>query len=372
MTRVRGGLASRLFVAQTLIALVGAATVWLVAVGIGPGIFHLHLREAVGTVDATTSRHVEEAYNSASGISITVALLSSLGAALGVSWYVSRRIAAPVGGLAAAAEDLAAGGYATEVNDPGLGAEFATLTSSFNAMAGQLANVERTRRRLLADLAHEMRTPVSTLDAYLEALEDGVVGVDVKTLTMLRGQTGRLARLADDITAVSRAEEHRLELHPQVLEPRELVDAAVRAMADRFAAGGITLVADIAPRLPTVSVDPDRIGQVLSNLLDNAFRHTPSGGRVTVAARASATGDAVEFTVADTGDGIPVDSLQHVFERFYRVDRARDRAHGGSGIGLSIVKALVEAHGGRVRVQSGGQGCGATLGFAIPAAVAPR
>jgi signal transduction histidine kinase len=367
VTRVHGGLASRLFVAQTLIALVGAATLWLVALGIGPGIFHMHLREAVGAVDATTNRHVEEAYNSASAISITVALLSSLGAALAVSWYVTRRIAAPVGGLAAAARDLAAGRYATGVSDPGLGGEFATLTGSFNAMASQLANVEQTRRRLLADLAHEMRTPVSTLDAYLEGLEDGVVSVDTKTLRMLRSQTGRLARLADDITAVSRAEERQLELNSREVEPAELLGTAVRAVAGRFAERGVTLVADIAPRLPTVSVDPDRIGQVLGNLLDNALRHTPTGGRVSVAARAVESGAAVEFVVTDTGDGIPVESLPHLFERFYRVDRARDRAHGGSGIGLAIVKALVEAHGGWVRVHSNGLGCGATFAFAIPA-----
>jgi signal transduction histidine kinase len=370
--RLRGGLARRLFVAQTLIALVGAATLWLVALGIGPGIFHMHLREAVGAVDAATNRHVEEAYSSASAISIALALLSSLGAALAVSWYVTRRIAAPVGGLAAATRELAAGRYATGISDPGLGSEFATLTGSFNAMASQLANVEQTRRRLLADLAHEMRTPVSTLDAYLEGLEDGVVSVDAKTLRMLRSQTGRLARLADDITAVSRAEERQLELSSHDVEPAELVGTAVRAAAGRFAELGIALVVEVAPRLPTVRADPDRIGQVLANLLDNALRHSSTGGRVSVAAHAVQSGAAVEFSVADTGDGIPVESLPHVFERFYRVDRARDRAHGGSGIGLSIVKALVEAHGGRVRAQSDGLGCGATFAFAIPARRPPR
>lgn len=366
MTRFRGGLASRLFAAQTLIALVGAATVWLVAAGVGPGIFHLHLREAVGTVDAATSRHVEEAYNSASAISITVALLSSLGAALAVSWYVTRRIAAPVRGLASAAQDVAAGRYTTGVTDPGLGTEFATLTGSFNAMASQLANVEQTRRRLLADLAHEMRTPVSTLDAYLEGLEDGVVSVDSDTLGMLRKQTCRLARLADDITAVSQAEERQLELSPRVVEPGQLVDASVQAAAHRFTERGVALFTDVAPRLPSVCVDPDRIGQVLGNLLDNALRHTPAGGRVIVSARSVGSGGAVEFAVADTGDGIPAGALRHVFERFYRVDRARDRAHGGSGIGLSIVKALVEAHGGLVRVHSDGPDCGAVFTFAIP------
>jgi two-component system sensor histidine kinase BaeS len=359
------GLAGRLFAAQTLIAVVGALTLWLVASAIGPGLFHRHLHEAAGSVSAETSKHVEEAFTSASAISITVALLASLAAALAVSAYVSRRIAGPVARLARAARGVAAGRYDTRVQAPALGADFSTLTASFNAMAARLESVETTRRRLLADLGHEMRTPVATLDAYLEGLEDGVVSIDAETVAMLRTQTARLTRLAEDITAVSRAEEHQLEMHPRPVTAAELVTTAVEASRDRYADRTVTLTSQVQPNLPALWADPERLGQVLTNLLDNARRHTPAGGRVTLSARSA--GQVVELLVADTGDGIPAEHLPHVFERFYRVDRARDRAQGGSGIGLAIVKALVEAHGGDVTAASDGPGRGARFTVSLPA-----
>ena len=366
MSRPRGatGLAGRLFVAQLLVVGAGGLTLWLVALAVGPVIFHDHLHRAAVTVPAQTSRHVEEAFQSASAISISVAVLASLGAALGVSAYVTRRIAGPVVRLAAAARDVAAGHYAVRVPTPALGGEFASLTGSFNAMAARLETVEATRRRLLADLAHEIRTPVATLDAYLEGLEDGVVTVDADTVAVLRGQTARLTRLTEDITAVSRADEHQLDLNPHPVAASQLIGAAVSAAADRYQAKGVRLSADAADGLPPVRVDEDRIAQVLGNLLDNALRHTPAGDRVSVAA-ARAEG-AIVITVADTGEGIAAEHLPHVFERFYRADAARDRAHGGSGIGLAIVRALVDAHGGTTSASSGGPGQGTTVTVTLP------
>jgi two-component system, OmpR family, sensor histidine kinase BaeS len=367
-SRHRGrGLATRLFLAQTLVAVVGAATLWLVASAAGPAIFRRHLHRAVGHVDATTSRHVEEAYRSASAVSVSVAMAASLIAALAISAFITRRIAGPVVRLASAAGDVADGHYDVRVAAPAIGTEFTALTDSFNEMATRLESVETTRRRMLADLAHEMRTPVATLDGYLEGLEDGIVTVDEQTLGMLRIQTARLARLTEDITAVSRAEEHQLDLNAHHVRVEQLLDAAVDSLADRYAEHGVTLTLDAQGGLPAVRVDPDRIGQVLTNLLDNALRHTPADGSVTVTARPADNGRAVQVTVADTGAGIPAEHLPHLFERFYRVDRARDRAHGGSGIGLSIAKALVEAHGGTITAASAGQGRGAMFTFTLPA-----
>jgi signal transduction histidine kinase len=360
------GLATRLFLAQTLVAVVGAATLWLVASAAGPAIFRSHLHRAVGHVDATTSRHVEEAYRSASAVSVSVALAASLIAALAISAFITRRIAEPVVRLARAAGDVAVGHYDVRVAAPAIGTEFAALTDSFNEMAARLEAVEATRRRLLADLAHEMRTPVATLDGYLEGLEDGVVAIDEPTVAILRAQTARLARLAEDISAVSRAEEHQLDLRRRPTRVKHLLDAAIGSFADRYAEHGVILTGDTEEGLPTVTVDRERIGQVLTNLLDNALRHTPAGGRVTVSGRRPGTEPAVQIAVTDTGAGIPAEHLPHLFERFYRVDRARDRAHGGSGIGLAIAKALVEAHGGTITATSDGAGHGATCTLTLP------
>ncbi len=360
------GLAARLFLSQVLVVIAGAATLWVLVAAVGPPIFRAHLRRAAGQVDPQMARHVEDAFESATALSISVAVLAALLAAVLLSAYATRRIARPVNALARAAEQVAAGHYTVQVPSPGLGSEFSRLAGAFNVMAGRLDAVEATRRRLLADLAHEMRTPVATLDAYLEALEDGVASLDSDTAAILRAQTARLARLAEDIAAVSRAEEEQLELHPEPIDPGELIRAAVAAAADRFAAGGVTLVGHAADDAPRVVVDRERIGQVLGNLLDNALRHTPPGGTVTVGARPGERG-LVTLSVTDTGEGIPAEHLSRIFERFYRVDAARDRAHGGSGIGLTIAKALVEAHGGRISVTSSGPGAGSTFTVLLPA-----
>lgn len=363
--RRNAGLAGRLLAAQVLVLLAGALTAWVVTAAIGPPLFREHLRRAGISAAPAEAQHTEEAFGSANVISLSVALLAALAAALAVSIYVTGRIGRSVASVASAASDVAGGRYDARVPQPGLGTEFDELALAFNAMAGRLGSVEQTRRRLLADLAHEMRTPVSTLDAYLEGLEDGIATLDADTAAVLRAQTRRLARLAEDISAVSRAEERRLELHPTPTSPEQLVSAAVAAAADRTSAKGVRLVTDTAADLPTLRVDAERIGQVLGNLLDNALRHTPAGGAVTVSARRS--GNDVELAVTDTGDGVPAEHLPHVFERFYRVDAARDRAQGGSGIGLAIAKALVEAHGGRIAVTSGGPGRGAVFTVRLPA-----
>ena len=209
-----------------------------------------------------------------------------------------------------------------------------------------------------------MRTPVSTLDAYLEGLEDGVTSLDTETAAVLRAQTRRLARLAEDVSAVSRLEEQQTRLRITPVAPEELVGAAVAAFAERYAAKRVELTSVLADALPDVPVDTERIGQALGNLLDNALRHTDPGGTVTITGRRA--GRDVELAITDTGEGIPVEHLPHLFERFYRVDAARDRAHGGSGIGLAIARALVEAHGGRITAVSPGPGKGSTFTIRLP------
>lgn len=354
---------ARLLAAQALVLLAGALTTWLVASAVGPSIFHEHLLKAGVTHTASETRHVEEAFGSALLLSIAIALLGAMGAALAVSWYFSRQVQRSIANVADAASQIAAGRYDARVTDPRLGAEFTTLAMTYNTLASRLGATESTRRRMLADLAHEMRTPLATVDAHLEALEDGVRKLDGDTLAVIRGSTQRLRRLAEDIRAVSRAEEGRLDVSLQAVDAAALADSAVEAARDRFNAKGVELTAALIP-VGRVYVDADRMGQVLGNLLDNALRHTPAGGTVTVTCRR--VEGWIEYAVTDTGEGIAAEHLPYVFDRFYRADSARDRTHGGSGIGLSIAKALAEAHGGGILAASAGPGQGARFTIRLP------
>ena len=360
----RSGLGARLLVAQALVLVAGALTTWLVATVVGPTVFRDHLDRAGIEQTATETRHIEEAFGSALLISIGLAVFAAVAAALAVTWYFTRRVQRSIGAVAEAATGIAAGHYDARVPDPGLGIEFATLAATYNQLAERLGHTEDTRRRMLSDLAHEMRTPLATVDAHLEAVEDGVRQPDASTLEIIRNSTTRLRRLAEDIAAVSKADEGQLRIEPQAMPARNLVDAVATSARDRFEDKGVDLQVRAESR-HRIHVDPDRLGQVLTNLLDNALRHTQPGGTVRVVC--TDHGPWVELTVADTGDGIAAEHLHHVFDRFYRVDSARDRAHGGSGIGLSIAKALVEAHGGTISVASPGPGHGSTFIVRLPA-----
>ncbi len=360
----RRGFATRLLLAQSLVLVSGALTTWLVASSVGPSIFHTHLQEAGVAHTQEETTHVEEAFASALLVSLGVAVLIALLAALGVTWYFTRRVQRSIRHLAAVAADVASGHYDSRVTDPGIGAEFATLTQSYNALAERLDATESMRRRMLADLAHEMRNPLATVDAHLEAIEDGVRPLDAETLAIIRGATRRLRRLAEDVGAVSRAEEGNLELNRRPVAASDIAAAAADIARDRFDGKGVTLRTDITTDAP-VDADTDRLGQVLGNLLDNALRHTRRGGLVVLSCHRQ--GQWVEFAIADNGTGIASEHLPHLFDRFYRADAGRDRNSGGSGIGLAIAKALIEAHDGRISATSDGPGRGATFTARIPA-----
>jgi signal transduction histidine kinase len=347
-----------------MVLVAGAATTWLVASAVGPGVFHQHLRSTDIHHTAAETTHVERAFNASLLMSISIALLVAVLTALAVSWYLSHRVQRSIGEVEAAASEIAAGRYGTRVRDPGLGPEFAALATSYNTLAARLETAEGTRRRMLADLAHEMRTPLATIDAHLEAVDDGVRELDHDTLKVIRSSTERLRRLAEDVGAVSRAEDGDLDLDLRLVTVRDLVSAAAEAARDRFTANAVDLRTVLDAGNDEVRVDCDRIGQVMANLLDNALRHTPAGGVVTLSCHRS--GKSVELVVSDTGEGVTADHLRHLFDRFYRVDTARDRGRGGSGIGLSIAKALVEAHGGTITATSAGSGQGATFAIRLP------
>jgi two-component system, OmpR family, sensor histidine kinase BaeS len=360
----RPGIGVRLLLAQTLVLLAGAATTWIVAAVVGPPLFREHLRRAGVPAMSSEQMHAEEAYTYATAISIGMALAVSALAALVVTWYFSRRVQRSVAEVSSAAAAVAEGHYDSRVSAPQLGDDFDSLAEAFNQMASRLEAVEATRRRLFGDLAHEIRTPVSVLEAYLEAVEDGVKTLDRETITMLRDQTRRLVRFSEDVAALAQAEESQASIAPTQFPPEDLIETAVTAAADRFAAKDVTLTSHVDGDLPALWADQHRLGQVLANLLDNALRHTPRGGQVTIAA--GTKDGALTITVTDDGDGITAEHLPHLFERFYRADTARDRAHGGAGIGLAIAKALVEAHDGRITASSRGAGTGATFAITLP------
>ena len=362
---LRRGLTAKLLAAQFAVIVAGSATLALVAFAIGPGIFHHHVRDALGIVPPDVMRHLDDAFRQALALSLAFAIAAAAATAAVVSWLVSTRIVRPVRSMAGVARRISRGDYEARVTATG-GDELTTLGRAFNEMAASLASAEERRRRLLSDVAHELRTPLATIDAYLEGLADGVVQPGPQTWTLLRAETGRLGRLTEDVAKVSRAEERQLDLRPQRVAARALLDAAAQAATPAFEAKGVRLDIGHDEGVPDVEVDPDRMAEVFANLLDNALRHTPAGGNVALAAHSDA-GDAV-ISVADSGDGIAPEELERVFERFYRADAARSRDRGGSGIGLAIARALVEAHGGRIWAESDGPGRGTRFLCRLPPA----
>jgi signal transduction histidine kinase len=275
-------------------------------------------------------------------IAVAVAAATILAAILG------GRLARPMRDIGAAARQIAEGGYQARLPRKGP-EELLSLTDSFNQMAAALEEQERMRREFIANAAHELRTPLTNLQGYLEALRDGVVEPDRETFVSLWDEADRLVRLSRSLDQLAAGDEGMADHRPVELDLGEVVRTALDLVRPAAQAGSLELHAEV-PRPSPVRADPDRLAQVLSNLLTNAIRYTPAGGRVTV--RAERRPDDVLVSVVNTGSAIPPADLPHVFERFYRVEKSRDRARGGAGIGLSIVQQLVEAGGGRVGAES--------------------
>lgn len=356
------GLAARLFATQLIVvaaSLLGAVAVATLA---GPPLFHEHLELAGIPGGSPELFHVEQAYRDANLITLAVALGTGLACALLASFLLSRTIRTPLEQLTAAAAEVAHGNYDVRVPVLGAGVELDSLARAFNMMADQLTRTEETRQRILSDLAHEMSTPVSVLSVYLEGLQDQVVEWNPTTDAVMAEQLARLTRLVEDIDDVSRAEEGRIDLDPAPLPLANLLETCAAAVRENYAAKGVTLTT--AADADVLIADRQRLAQVLDNLLSNALRHTPPKG--TVSLTATGTSDTVLIRVTDTGDGMTADQLTHIFERFYRGDTARDRDHGGSGIGLTISHALIAAHGGTLTAASAGPGHGSEFTIELP------
>jgi signal transduction histidine kinase len=287
-------------------------------------------------------------------IAIVVALI--------LTFVLSRRILSPVKALTQAARRLGKGDFSQRVGVDEKG-EVGELAESFNTMASDLEHNEQLRRNMVADIAHELRTPLSNLNGYLEAIRDGVVKPNPDTIRSLSEEGATLSRLVDDLQELSLADAGELKLVYQPEDISTLINESVAAVRTKAAAKNITMSAELQAELPQANIDSHRIKQVLNNLLENAIAHTGRQGSVTVTARRQVKD--ITVSVADTGEGISAQDLPNIFERFYRADKSRARSTGGSGLGLTIARRLVEAHGGRIWAESQ-PGQGSTFFFTLP------
>jgi len=299
---------------------------------------------------------VFEALAWAAGVAVLVALLISI--------LLSRNILYPLRAMMRASQRISEGHYDERVRVGGAD-ELGQLAERFNRMAEKLHQVEAMRRQLIGDVSHELRTPLTAIRGSMEGLMDGVLPATDETYHQIYQEADRLNRLVDDLQELSRVEAGAYELDLRAVDMAALLETLAKRFRQPYQAKGVVLDLDLPAGLPPVRADEHRILQVLTNLTGNALQYTPSGGTVTVSA-VRANGQ-VRFTVRDTGAGIAPEHLAHLFDRFYRVDKSRSRAAGGgSGIGLTIAKYLVEAHGGEIHVESEGIGKGSTFSFTLP------
>ena len=368
MNQIRQRLGRKLFFSYLIIILVGVVSLAVTAEFHAPSALDRHMASmetmiggSMGGMMTDLTANFRTAVNEillvAAGIATVTAVL--------VSSFVTRRIVSPVQQMKEASQRIANGRYDERVQVIGED-ELADLAQSFNQMAHTLAQTEERRRQLIGDVAHELRTPLSSIKSVMEGLEDGVLPAEPATFHDVQREVGRLQRLVQDLEELSRAEAGQIPLELEAVNPVVFIRAAAERLRMQFDDKGVALRLELVEDLPLVQADAARMTQVLLNLLGNAVQYTPSGGQLSVSAWASS--NEVIITVQDTGIGIPAEHLHHIFERFYRVDKSRSRTGGGSGIGLTISRHLVEAHSGQLTVASPGLNQGSTFTITLPLA----
>ncbi|MGD8398728.1 MAG: ATP-binding protein [Anaerolineae bacterium] len=374
LSHVRQHLSLKLFLSYLVVIVVGVAVLALGAELAVPTAFERHMAvmaQMMGGRPMGMNADLFVNFRRAVTEAMLLAGSAAFVAAVVISFFVSRRVVQPVQQMQAASERIAAGDYDERVALPG-GAdrealdELGRLALSFNQMAARLEQTEAMRRDLIGNVAHELRTPLTSIKGYMEGLIDGVLPADTATFQRVHREADRLQRLVRDLQALSQVEAGAFDLNLGPVRVSHLVDSVVARLGRQFEEKGVALVTDVPAGLSPVRADEDRIGQVLLNLAGNALQYTPPGGRVRISARRE--GHVVHLVVEDTGIGIAPEHLPHVFERFYRVDKSRSRAGGGSGIGLTIARHLVEAHGGEIWAESAGPGQGSSFTLALPIA----
>jgi len=275
---------------------------------------------------------------------------------------VARHLATPLSHLAQAARTLSHGDLSQRVPVSGSD-EVAEVMTAFNEMASAMQRSEVLRQNMIADIAHELRTPLTVIQGNLQAMIDDVYPLSKEEIAQVYDETLLLSRLVADLRALTQVEAGQLSLNRMLIDPDELVSGAIDIFSESAREVGVQLQKNVAPHLPLILADPDRLRQALSNLISNALRHAPSAGKVIIAAELADAG--VRFIVSDNGPGLTPEEQAHVFERFWRADASRSRDKGGSGLGLTIARYLIEAHGGEMGVESE-PGQGAAFWFTLP------
>ena len=367
----RTSLSGKFLLSYLLIVLVGVATLLVVTFALAPTLFQAQLVPILQTHPEamTTTEAIQRILGDFLGtlfIALAVAAIVATVTSLATSLFVARRITVPLRQMTQVSQRISAGNYAERIVIAPVHAtdELGQLASSINTLAVALEQTERRRLEVIGNVAHELRTPIATLEGYLEGLLDGVIEPTPRTWAMLHTEAGRLRRLVDDLQELSRAEARQIPLSLQPVAPQRLVQNALEPLEGQFAEKGLELQIHVPEDLPQVMADPTRAVQILTNVLVNALRYTPAPGKVAVAV--SREEAMVAFRINDTGVGLSPEQIAHIFERFYRVDKSRSRTLGGSGIGLTIAQSLAQAMGGEIRVESAGLGQGSSFTLTLP------
>jgi signal transduction histidine kinase len=367
----KASLGAKFLLSYLLIVLVGVATLLLVTFALAPTLFRAQLLPILqthphGLTTTEASQRILGDFLGTLFVALAVAAIAATVTSLAISLFVARRITGPLRQMTQVSERISAGHYAERLEIPSVHAtdELGKLAASINALAVALEETERRRLEVIGNVTHELRTPIATLEGYLEGLLDGVIEPTPRTWAMLHTEAGRLRRLVEDLQELSRAEAHQIPLSLQPASPQRLVQDALEPLAGQFAEKGLQLHVTMPEDLPQVMADPARAVQILTNLLVNALRYTPAPGRVEVATNGEA--GMINFRISDSGVGLSPVQLDHIFERFYRVDKSRSRAFGGSGIGLTIAQSLAQAMGGVIRAESAGLKQGSSFTLTLP------
>ncbi|MCX6056455.1 MAG: ATP-binding protein [Chloroflexi bacterium] len=308
-------------------------------------------------------------YQAAVTDALTLAAAAALIAAVLASYFISRQVVGPVQRMMALSHRIAEGEYSERLKVSGKVEsnqldELDQLGLAFNQMADKLDKTETMRRQLIGDVTHELRTPLAAIKGYMEGLMDGVLPATADSFQQVYSEADRLQRLVNDLQELSRVEAGAYQLKPVSVSPVDFIESVVKHLGRQFEEKEILLETKLDANLPNVTADKDRILQVLTNLVGNALQYTSTGGSVILSATRETT--ELVISVSDTGIGVSPDHLPFIFNRFYRTDKSRARASGGSGIGLTIAQALVKAHHGRIWVESPGEGKGSTFHFSLP------